>query len=504
MKGDSTKSVMYKLYHKKMVETRTMKQLNDILLEFRSCFSRKASFCWFVTIIVGLMVRADTLGLTSIIRDLNLDPNSYETMIHFFHSKAWCLEAVRKKWIQLVKIYAPLITIDGRYVLPADGVKQPKEARRMPGVKKLHQESGNSSKPEYIHGHLFGSVGILAGNKIKKFCIPLHTNLQDGVSTAFGWEENIDLTRLTSQVVQTIYNCYQVALEIGTSIAVMDRYYLSVPALRELIKLNEKHDKVLQIVTKAKSSAVAYHKASKSTGGRGRPRKKGEAVKLMKLFETHAKHFQSVTVDYYGKQQTVKFYQTDLLWGQKLYLPLRFILVDVDGIKSILVSTDLTLSPKDIIELYGYRFKIESTFRELKQVIGGFGYRFWSRSLGKLNKYRKKGEPDSLELIDHVDDKRLIVGKIRAIEMYVLCSNIALGLLQIISLHMSDALNLKNIRYLRTYSSAVASEATMATFIRKQIYLMFAQSDDFQLTQLIKSKQLHSLEQNGEQFRDIA
>lgn len=167
-------------------------------------------------------------------------------MIHFFYSKAWCLAGVRKKWIQLVKKYAPLITVDGRYILLADGVKQPKEARRMPGVKKLHQESGNSSKSEYIHGHMFGSIGILVGNTIKKFCIRLHTILQEGVAAAFGWETNVDLTRPTSQVVQTIYNCYQVALEVGSSIAVMDRYYLSVPALCEN-RLNDKHGKMLQM-----------------------------------------------------------------------------------------------------------------------------------------------------------------------------------------------------------------------------------------------------------------
>jgi hypothetical protein len=40
----------------------------------------------------------------------------------------------------------------------------------MPGVKKLHQESDNSSKGEYIHGHLYGGLGILAGKGAKLYC----------------------------------------------------------------------------------------------------------------------------------------------------------------------------------------------------------------------------------------------------------------------------------------------------------------------------------------------
>jgi hypothetical protein len=38
-----------------------------------------------------------------------------------------------------------------------------KEAQKMPGVKKLHQESENSGKPPYIYGHHHGVLGILAG-----------------------------------------------------------------------------------------------------------------------------------------------------------------------------------------------------------------------------------------------------------------------------------------------------------------------------------------------------
>ena len=43
----------------------------------------------------------------------------------------------------------------------------------MPGVKKLHQESGNSSKAPYILGHLFGAVGVLMGAPSRGFCFAL-------------------------------------------------------------------------------------------------------------------------------------------------------------------------------------------------------------------------------------------------------------------------------------------------------------------------------------------
>ncbi|MCE5220600.1 MAG: hypothetical protein LLF98_04840 [Clostridium sp.] len=72
---------------------------------------------------------------------------------------------------------------DSVTILVGDGVKASKEARKMPGVKKLHQESENSSKGEYIFGHMFGGIGVLAGNSSKMFCIPLFINLQDGVKT---------------------------------------------------------------------------------------------------------------------------------------------------------------------------------------------------------------------------------------------------------------------------------------------------------------------------------
>ena len=84
-------------------------------------------------------------------------------------------------------------------ILIGDGVKEPKEASHMPGVKKMHQQSKNSSKAKYIFGHLFGAVGVLIGTSDKWFCLPLFLQLQDGVKTIFGWTSETE--RQDSHVV---------------------------------------------------------------------------------------------------------------------------------------------------------------------------------------------------------------------------------------------------------------------------------------------------------------
>ncbi|MFB6367971.1 transposase, partial [Paenibacillus elgii] len=124
---------------------------------------------------------------------------------------------------------------------------------------------------------------------------------------------------------------------------------------------------------------------------------------------------------------------------------------------SILASTDLTLAAEDIIRLYGYRFKIECTFREMKQVIGAFGYRFWSKSMPKLKRYLRKGEPHPLEQVTGETDRQRIRLTLQAIEGFVMCSCIAMGLVQLIALRFSERVPGLFFRYLRTPSKTIVS-----------------------------------------------
>jgi hypothetical protein len=456
--------------------------LNETLNEFKYCFSDKRTYVWFVISVIGLMLRSDHIGMTSFIRELSLHPSSYSGIQHFFKTSGWCLLKLQRAWQCFLSKSPFLYRVAGSVVIPGDGIKTPKEARHMPGVKKLHQESENSSKGEYIFGHMFGGLSVLMGSPGSKlYSVLISLRLHDGLEAIHEWS---DEEPTASHVVQLIRDAAFAVSQFGKTILLLDRLFLTVPMLTELSKTP-----LLQAVTKAKMNVVAYFDPEPKTG-RGPKPKKGEKVSVASFFTAKAEEFVSTTATLYGKTQEVSYYCTDLLWGKKLYQRLRFVLAVFNGTKTILVSTDLTLSPEQIITLYSHRFKIECAFRELKQVIAGFGYRFWSKYMPKLKKFVKNdANQDAIRSIADENAQRNIKATVEAIEKHALLSCIALGLLQLISLKFADAFNGSVIRFMRTKSNAIPSEATVADFMRKNIYQLFRFYPDLPITAIISSKQ---------------
>jgi hypothetical protein len=141
----------------KLGRENTMYKLTDtILTQFESCFKRNSTFECFVIIVIGMLLRRDFRGISSIVSTLRLELKCYDNLIHFFRSKAFALSDFMEKWVDIVAQNAPLLKVADRLVLVGDNIKISKEAKKMPAVKKLHQDSENYyttvfKKPNNFH-----------------------------------------------------------------------------------------------------------------------------------------------------------------------------------------------------------------------------------------------------------------------------------------------------------------------------------------------------------------
>jgi hypothetical protein len=154
----------------------------NALQPLRPAFSRGVTFMWFATIVVGMMVRSDLRGVTSIVRALSLRPNHYNPLRKNFHSTAIELGRLTVLWAQAVlRLFTNPLRVNGRLVLVGDGIKVAKRGKKMPAVKLLHQQSNCSTKPEYIMGHSLQAIALLVNAASSVFAVPLAIRIHEGL-----------------------------------------------------------------------------------------------------------------------------------------------------------------------------------------------------------------------------------------------------------------------------------------------------------------------------------
>jgi len=428
------------------------------------------------------------------IRWLGIKPSLYTTYLNFFRASSWKLEQIQQRWSQIVQSRCSAITIGDAYLLIGDGIKIAKEAERMPGVKKLHQESDNSSKPPYIFGHHFGVLGLLVGCTKKMFCVPLMAEIHEGVekirefqgkgSPTLNGQDKLSLTTLM------VSSATRLARQLGHQcIVVLDAYFAVGPSFqvaREL--LDSEGNRMLHLITRAKRNVVAYVDPPPKTGKRGRPSIYGQKLNLMELFCVRANQFQSAELEIYGQSKTISFLCLDLLW-KPIKGKVRFVLV-MDGTERfILMCSNLSLAPLEIIKAYSYRFKIEVSFKVIKRVIGAFYYHFWTKVLPKLKKQQTTSDLTDI----NGDGQRLIAHASNAIEGFVNFGCIATGILQILALDCNKLVWKKYRGWLRTITSEIPSEETVRSVIQQNFFHNFRFFKDTLIYAIINEKRRKTL-----------
>ena len=116
----------------------------DAARALRPAAKRFHTFLWMILVLVGLCCRPERAGVTSLVRLFGFGNRGYRRFLHLFHSRALDPEALTACWARLcLRLFQP-VAVGERLVCLADGIKAPKEGRKMPAVKLLHQQSASN------------------------------------------------------------------------------------------------------------------------------------------------------------------------------------------------------------------------------------------------------------------------------------------------------------------------------------------------------------------------
>jgi hypothetical protein len=331
---------------------------------FQSGFS-KPSFVYFQGYIWSLLLTQGRKCMTRIAYTCFFVDRHLSSWERFLAESSWDLTVLSKTLVAVLisKLGAQLM-VYGAYLAALDTTLVAKVKGKMLGVQKWHQSSANADRGDGIVGHHWGLIGLISFSvPLSRYvCWPILMRLIPGQHNPFLWI--VDAQGVITQggfweaVLPLAYHLFELLGHAPLRI-VADAYFAKAPFIQPLL------ERGIHVVTRMRKDAVGWDDPVYC--GRGRRPKHGKQWSLASLLT----HFQpqKIEVFLYGEVVALSAVVRDV-WIRDVAQKVRVVVVE--GIKEplIFLSTDLSLSAVQIIEIYGARFSIESALRVLKTDLG--------------------------------------------------------------------------------------------------------------------------------------
>jgi hypothetical protein len=188
-------------------------EIVPFLTVFRNCF-HACGFRYFLGFLWGSVSLTDRRCLTRLASSVPLLERHVSGWSRFLSESPWSLRSVRQKvYHLLINHLAGEVLYKGFLAAAIDTTLVVSFGRKMFGVQKWHDHSGNADRGGYIMGHHWGLIGLLLRRVNSWVCLPLIARLFTGqkspswisegteVRTANFWDHALGLCRELSETV---------------------------------------------------------------------------------------------------------------------------------------------------------------------------------------------------------------------------------------------------------------------------------------------------------------
>jgi len=338
-------------------------QTLSLLQVFAPCFTTP-SFAYFQAYMWALMVVEGRKCMTRLARCVFFHQRALSSWERFLAEHRWSLTAVTARLVTLVvTTLGDTLQVYGAYLLDTDTTLVAKTSTRMVGVQTWKDHSDNADRGAYLVGHHWNLVGLISPWGPRWLCWPLVLRLVPGLQGARQWivGATVETMSFWDAAIAAILEVTRCLGEAPVRV-VADAYYSKAPFLNGL------RARGIDLISRLRKDAVGWDDPEpRPPGTRGRKPQYGRKWPLASLLTAATPTRARLTL--YGKLTEVVFVVRDV-WLRDVPQKVRVVVLEGAKEPLLLVSTDLTLSALQIIDLYGARFSIELTIRDLKQHFG--------------------------------------------------------------------------------------------------------------------------------------